>query len=240
VDSIVTTAPGVHLVIAQITPLASFNQNLYDYNVYIRDTLVPSYRGNGHKVSTVDLYSLFLTDPNNYASAIQSVVLANNLNHPNNAQYDLMAQEWFEGIESLGLGPNGYSNWIANPTYGIAPGQRGLDQDADGDGIENGVENFFGTNPGAFNTGLVAGIKTVNTFTFTHPQNTSPAPDLTACYRWSKDLTRFHLGGATDGGTTVNFTTQAHTPSPGITTVTATLTGTQSDKLFLRVGVSLN
>jgi len=111
VTSIVTTAPDVHLIVAQITPYASFNQTLFDYNVDIRDDLVPRLAGNGHKISTVDLYSFFLTDPSSYTtlpstpSAIEPGVLSNNINHPDNTHYDMMAQAWFDGIEALGLLP---------------------------------------------------------------------------------------------------------------------------------------
>jgi hypothetical protein len=87
------------------------------------------------------------------------------------------------------------------------------------------VENFFGTNPGTFTRGLVPGSKNGHSFTFTHPQGTL-ASNLSASYRWSTDLATFHLGGVTSGGTTVNFTTEANTPSPGFTRVTATATGT--------------
>ncbi len=106
VNSIVTAAPNARLIVAQITPKVSFDQNLYNYNVYIRDTLVPSYVAAGKKVSTVNLYSLFLVNPNDYASAIAPNVLSNGINHPDNTHYDLMAQKWFEGIDALGLGPD--------------------------------------------------------------------------------------------------------------------------------------
>ena len=131
-----------------------------------------------------------------------------------------------------------FSSWISNPTFGLAVADRDLGDDPDGDGTDNGVENFFGTHPGTFTQGLAAGIRSGNTFTFTHPQNASPATDLTASYRWSTDLATFHLGGATSGGTTVNFTTEANTPSPGFTRVTATATGTLPDRLFVDVKVT--
>jgi hypothetical protein len=101
------------------------------------------------------------------------------------------------------------------------------------------VENFFGTNPSIFTQGLLVGSKSGNTFTFTHPQNPTPAIGLTAHYTWSKDFADFLASGATDGeGTKVDFTTQLNTPSLGITTVTAAITGTSTSKLFLRVNVT--
>jgi hypothetical protein len=131
-----------------------------------------------------------------------------------------------------------YAEWIANPDFGLEPEDQDFRYDFDGDGIPNGVENFFGTHPGTFTQGLLAGIKSGNTFTFSHPQNATPASDLTASYRWSSDLAAFQPGGATSGGTTVNFTTEANTPSPGFTRVTATVTGTLPDRLFVDVEVT--
>ncbi len=132
-----------------------------------------------------------------------------------------------------------FADWISNPTFGLAVADRDLADDPDGDGIENGVENFFGTHPGIFTQGLVAGSKNGKTFTFTHPQNATPAPDLTASYSWSKDLSTFLGNDATDGaGTMVRFTIQSDTPSPGITTVNATASGTAATKLFIRVHVT--
>jgi autotransporter-associated beta strand protein len=132
---------------------------------------------------------------------------------------------------------NTFANWIG--TFSGLGGLTAVGDDPDGDGIDNGVENFFGTNPGTFSQGLLVGVKSGNTFTFTHPQNATPASDLTASYSWSKDLATFLASGANDGaGTTVAFTTQANTPSPGVTTVTATVTGTATSKLFVRVNVT--
>jgi methionine-rich copper-binding protein CopC len=136
---------------------------------------------------------------------------------------------------------NTFANWVSNPSFGLAPADQDFGDDPDGDGNPNGVVNFFGTNPGVPSGGLVADAVSGNTFTFTHPQNATPASDLTAIYQWSKDLASFLAGGATDGtGTTVTFTTQADTPTPGFTKVSATLTGTSTSTLFIRVGVTQN
>jgi hypothetical protein len=134
-------------------------------------------------------------------------------------------------------GGNTFADWIA--TYPGVGGQTGVGDDADGDGSDNGVENFLGTDPSASSSGLVAGAVGVNTFTFTHPQNATPASDLTAAYQWSKDLATFNAGGVTDGvNTKVDFTTQLDTPVAGTTTVTATVTGTATSKLFVNIKVT--
>jgi hypothetical protein len=139
-------------------------------------------------------------------------------------------------LESSATG-NTFANWMAGfPS--VPPALAGFNQDADGDGLENGVENFFGTNPGVGSVGLVAVTSGGSTFTFTHPQNASPATGVTAAYRWSKDLTSFRNPGQTDGdGTTVNFNAVTNA---GITTVTATVAGTAAAKLFVDVQVIQN
>ena len=107
VTKIVTDKPDAHLIVAQITPYEAgqtkLNQLVYDYNVYIRDTLVPTFAAQGRNVSTVDMYSLFLTDDNDYASAVALGKHSNNFNHPWNAEYELMARRWFLAIEALNL-----------------------------------------------------------------------------------------------------------------------------------------
>jgi autotransporter-associated beta strand protein len=134
---------------------------------------------------------------------------------------------------------NSYASWIAGfPSVGALTG---FSDDPDNDGLKNGVENFFGTAPDVSNPGIVPGAATGNTFTFTHPQNATPGSDVAAAYRWSKDLTTFNNSGVTDAaGTTVTLTAQPNTPVAGTTTVTATVTGTATPRLFLDLKVTLS
>jgi hypothetical protein len=122
---------------------------------------------------------------------------------------------------------NTYASWISGyPDVGLLTG---FNDDPDADGIDNGLENLFGTDPSISNQGITQVAKSGNTVTFQHPANATPASDVTAAYVWSTDLATFHADGATVGDTTVSFTTNT---VANVTTVTATITGTVPAKLF--------
>jgi alpha-L-rhamnosidase/Bacterial Ig-like domain len=238
VDTIFTTKPGVRLIVARIMPKYTYEAGIVSYNNYIRDTLVPNHQALGRKITMVDQYAPFLTNPADLTT-IDQALFSNGINHPSNPGYDKMAQVWFAGIEALGIAPNNFSRWIAG--YPAAGSQTGLEDDPDHDGIPNGVENFFGTSPGVASAGVNHVQQVGNTFTFTHPQNATPAADMAAAYLWSKDLTTFKPSGTTDfDDTTVAITPRPDTPQAGTTTVTATVTGTAAPKLFVKVRVTRN
>jgi autotransporter-associated beta strand protein len=119
-----------------------------------------------------------------------------------------------------------YASWLtAN-----APAT-GFVTDTDSDGIPNGVENVMGTNPNAFNQGLTEVSSTANSVTFKHKLNPSIASDVTYGYRWSTDLTEWKASTETNtGGTTATISASA--PVSGVVTVTITITGGPTAKLF--------
>ena len=98
VKNILATAPEVNLIVAQITPYATFNQDLWDYNLHIRDVLVPTYAADGYSVTTVDLYTAFLIDAKEPTSIVPAGH-SNKINHPSRALYMQIAQTWFDGLE---------------------------------------------------------------------------------------------------------------------------------------------
>ncbi len=131
-----------------------------------------------------------------------------------------------------------YTEWIAGFDVG---GLTGFADDFDGDSIPNGLENYFGTDPTVASPGLVTGSVTTGastTFTFTHPLGTDPASNITVAYIWSKDLTQYHDNGSTDDGTTVTIV--QGTPSNGRVTATVTVTGSVSNRLFVKVQATQN
>jgi hypothetical protein len=147
----------------------------------------------------------------------------------NSAAWDEI--RWGSTFDSVTLNPNpadDYAAWIAG--YPGVGSLTGFNDDADGDGIDNGMENLFGTDPSVFNQGIVQVAKSGNTVTFQHSQSATPASDVSASYVWSTDLVTFHPDGASAGGVTVGFDTST---DAGTTTVTATITGTVPAKLFV-------
>jgi len=127
-----------------------------------------------------------------------------------------------------------FSDWIAG--FPDAAADTSLSGDPDGDGIANGIENYFGTHPGEFTQGLRLSGSSGSSLTFTHPLNESPAADLSAAYRWSKDLVTFHADGESVEGSTVTFEQSA--PVDGIVSVTATVSDNPLEQLFVRIEVT--
>jgi hypothetical protein len=129
-----------------------------------------------------------------------------------------------------------YASWIA--AHGVEESKRALDADYDGDGIANGLENYFGTDPTQASRGIeMAGMdRQVRTFKFTHPKNANPASDIVGRYRWSTDLKNWHDSGETLNGSTVIF--QTRTLDNGDTEVTATESGEALTELFITLEVT--
>jgi hypothetical protein len=135
--------------------------------------------------------------------------------------------------------PNDYDSWIGDPSLGIAPANRGFDLDPDGDSLSNGIEAWFGTDPRAFNPGLVELTTNGLTTTFRHPRNPQAPSDLTGTYEWSNDMVNWYHGNGIagpPGGPTVNIVAS---PAQTTTTVTAT-TSAALPRLFLRARLTQN
>jgi len=130
----------------------------------------------------------------------------------------------------------GFNQWIA----GFDLDERaGFNDDFNNDGVSNGMKYFFGiapTEPSPGLSALAVDVQDGNKFTFTHPMGEGIPPGIHAEYRWSKDLVAFHADGSTDDGTTVTF--ERGEFHEGMVTVTATMHGTPTDRIFVTLFVT--
>ena len=135
-------------------------------------------------------------------------------------------------ITIAGTAQETYSDWISGFDLG---GQTAFDEDYNNDGVPNGLKYFFGIDPPTPSPGLsvlVPDISDANQFSFTHPMAENLTTGISAEYRWTKDLSTFHMDGTSDAdGTTVTFVRGELVE--GMVTVTATINGTPTDRIFV-------
>lgn len=144
------------------------------------------------------------------------------------------ATEWSALGLFAGSQPDTYAGWIAGyPAVGEA---RDFSQDADSDGVSNGVEHVLGTDPGTPTQGLREVAVTPGRMVCRHSRRNTLAADVGFSYEWSADLLTWHADGATGEGLKVGTATTVVTPgSPNSEVeVVATITG-QADRVFLRI-----
>jgi uncharacterized protein YkwD len=134
--------------------------------------------------------------------------------------------------------PLTYASWIA--TYPAASTAPGFTQDADRDGIINGVEQVLGTDPSKPTAGLQPVTLSGSNLKFRHTQTNTLASDTTISYQWSTDLQNWHASGATNsGGVSVTITTTKITdtaaPANDLVEATTTVTAGTTKRLYARL-----
>lgn len=96
VDQLIEDAPDALIVVAQLIPTtqAQRTQNTQAYNATIPE-LVQSRAAQGKHVVMVDMFDAFTSNPGGVNP------LMNDFLHPNVAGYVVMAQTWYDAIESF-------------------------------------------------------------------------------------------------------------------------------------------
>jgi len=150
------------------------------------------------------------------------------------AEIDEQGRTVYLGLGYVKLPPN-FNDWIVN--YPNVGGNNGFDDDADNDGIPNGVESWLGTNPSNQNASIT-NVNTIgSTTTFSHPQNASAPTDVTGVYQWSPNLADWYTSGnGPEVGNTVTFTSN----TVGNTTNVTAVSSIASTKHFYRIKVTSN
>ena len=135
-----------------------------------------------------------------------------------------------------------YEDWIAG--FPGAAGAPGFYEDADSDGVPNGVEHVLGTDPTASSSGLTPVSATANSLTFRATLAKVLATDVDVGFEWSSDLVEWKDSGAANAsGTIVTIGITAFlpgtTPDNQQYELLATATGTATKKIFVRLVASL-
>lgn len=131
--------------------------------------------------------------------------------------------------------PPTFETWIA--AYSLAPADQTFTSDPDRDGITNGLEQLFATNPTTFTPGPIALTASANTLTFQHPLNATAAAAVTHTYEWSTDLVEWRTSNQLNATGTRATITPSAPDINGNVTVTITITQGPNVKLFGRVTV---
>ncbi|BCX47984.1 repeat regulator of chromosome condensation domain-containing protein [Haloferula helveola] len=129
-----------------------------------------------------------------------------------------------------------FLSYITDPAFALDVGEQDFTDDPDRDRLANGLEAWFGTNPGDFSSGL-ANLTTDGTVTiFTHPLNPTRPADVTGFYEWSPNLTDWFPGDGVagpPGGPTLTFSVATIGDTSTVTATTSEPVG----RIFLRAGV---
>lgn len=158
--------------------------------------------------------------------------------------HEITIERYNAADESIGLTftlevtpVNDFANWIAR--HEEVGDKSGPNDDPDGDGLPNAIENFLGSSPLAPNAGLTDLAAVDGDFIFRHTRTNEPVIDREAGYEWSVDLENWHAAGATVSGVTVEIVPAAiednEAPENDLLEVTASVTGGPVGKLFIRL-----
>jgi uncharacterized protein YkwD len=131
-----------------------------------------------------------------------------------------------------------FASWIAG--FPGAAAQPGFTQDADADGVPNGVEHILGTSPAARTAGLTEISKPGNSLKFRHSRSNAIVAGITHTYQWSTDLSNWHSSGQTNAQgitATVAASSIVDNTAPNLDTVevTTTITAGSNPPRFVRL-----
>lgn len=144
---------------------------------------------------------------------------------------------------TLASGGNTFAEWIGD--YPGVGAKTAFTDDADGDGSDNGVENYLGSDPSKAGAGVYQVSRSGADLLFRHTRNNTPADGVSGSYQWSSDLASWQVSGVADtAGTVVTFGAPVvvednAAPVPDVLEVTAAVSGTPAQRVFVRIMAEL-
>lgn len=128
---------------------------------------------------------------------------------------------------------NSFANWGVDNDLGDASE---LADDPDADRLPNGLEAWFGSNPGEFSSGIASFALAGNDTTFTHPVSPVMPDDIEGFYEWSMNLVDWYACDGIDGPPTGETASASSQVDAGVATVTISPSASVS-QLFVRAAV---
>jgi hypothetical protein len=134
-----------------------------------------------------------------------------------------------------------FASWIGG--YPAATSASEFNQDADKDGVGNGVDNLLGSDPTTQGAGLYQTFSTGTILKFRHNQTNSMVAEVSSAYQWSTYLTNWYARGITNpGGTraTISAVTIVNLTDPqnDVIEVTVTITAGSAKKMYCHLSAS--
>ena len=141
-----------------------------------------------------------------------------------------------------------YGEWAANTISVLDPlALPGFDQDADNDGIRNGIEWVLGGDPLAADSNTISPVSTgdaTNGLTLVFDRATAPITSTTLSVEWDSDLDGFAhnlpIGPSDVGPSGTNPTVDIDAPAAGKVTVHIPAANAIGGKILARVKAQLN
>jgi hypothetical protein len=180
----------------------------------------------------------YLTRPYPGGNWSTAMLLSSGGTTPTAWDHAVAAREWSAVGIFPGVPPDTYANWIGG--FSGAAGAPGFNQDADNDGVSNGVEHYLGTDPSVSSLDLRELSNTGGGFRFRHSRTNQLAGDVKASYQWSTDLVNWHASGQPAGSgviATISTATITDNSPPALDEieVSAVISTGTTASLFVRI-----
>jgi lysophospholipase L1-like esterase len=207
------TGPRTLSVTLDLTPSGGYNGTSNFGTVTWSDSLFGTL-GSHTYTASVNFGSILLSEANSSAGTVSALTLRQILPPANT-----------------------FATWIGS--FDLDPSEQDFNLDPDDDGIPNGLEHVFGTNPDSHNPGITEFSTTPSSLSFRHPLNPDLAGNVTYKPEWSTDLAEWRSSGQSNSAGTRVTVTSSPWALDGMVTVVLVITEGPDQSLFGRLSAMI-